>query len=187
LTDAADDPVELNPADQIRVAHECQVTPKQSLQWREHLRDYNVEVLFEQFGRPGFKVPEERQSESDIDEFQGHMLEAFRLRGRATKLGYTRGQAQDGGWFFDYRKRFPTLGIEAVIEFTGNGLPEENRNVALTLLHFDRIIEGESFGANAKMTLSEAPPVLVSECWNDIRAIAAEGTGFDREWQKAQQ
>jgi len=188
LTDVADDPVKLEAEDLIRVAHECQVTPEQSQAWRQHFKDYNVETLFDQFGRQNFKLSEENQNETDVADFQGHVLEAFKLRGRANKLGYTRGQAQDGGWFFDYHKRFPTLGIEATIEFTGNGMPEENRTVALTILHFDRVAEGgESFGGASKMMLSEVPSVLLSECWNDIRAIAAEGTGFDPAWEKKTQ
>src|SRR6185503_12571982 len=36
LTDVDDAPVTLNGEDQIRVAHECQVTPGQSLAWRQH-------------------------------------------------------------------------------------------------------------------------------------------------------
>jgi hypothetical protein len=113
------------------------------------------------------------------------MLEAFKLRGRATKLGYTRGQAQDGGWFLDYHKRFPTLGIEAVLDFTGNSLPEENRTVALTGFHFERVAgEGEPAFGGHKMSLGEVPAVLLSECWNDVRQIAAEGTGFDPDWEK---
>jgi hypothetical protein len=28
------------------------------------------------------------------------------------------------------------------------------------------------------------PPVLLSECWNDLRQIAVAGTGFDPEWAK---
>jgi hypothetical protein len=119
---------------------------------------------------------------------RGHLIEAFKLRGRANKLGYTRGQAQDGGWFFDYHKRFPTLGMEAVIEFTGNGLPEENRTVALTALHFERVgSEGDAMMSGGRMALGEVPPVLLSECWNDIRQIAAEGPGFDAEWEKKTQ
>ncbi len=188
LTDVTDDPVTLGADDLIRVAHECQVTPEQSQAWRQHFKDYNVETLFDQFGRQNFNLSEENRNESDVADFQGHVLEAFKLRGRANKLGYTRGQAQDGGWFFDYHKRFPTLGIEATIEFTGNGMPEENRNVALTILHFDRVAEGgESLGGVSKMMLSEVPSVLLSECWNDIRAIAAEGTGFDPAWEKKTQ
>ncbi len=184
LTDAADNPVELKTDDQIRVAHECQVTGEESKTWREHLKDYDVETLFEQFGRPNFDLKEAHKNETDLEDFQGHLLEAFKLRGRATKLGYSRGQAQDGGWFFDYHKRFPTLGIEAVIEFSGNGLPEENRTVALTLMHFDRVAESESGNQKEKMLLSEVPAVLLSECWNDLRIIAAEGPGFDPDWEK---
>lgn len=188
LTDANDDPVTLSPEESIRVAHECQVTPEQSLAWRQHLKDYEVEPLFEQFGRPNFNLVEERKQKDELSDFRGHVLEAFKLRGRANRLGYTRGQAQDGGWFFDYHKRFPTLGIEAVLEFTGNGLPEENRKVALTTLHFERAAaEGEPVNPGSKMALGEVPPVLLSECWNDIRQIAAEGSGFDPEWEKKTQ
>ncbi len=184
LTDVEDNPVTLKPDELVRVAHECQVTPEQSLAWRQHLKDYDVEPLFEQFGRPNFDLPEERKQDDELTDFRGHMLETFKLRGRATKLGYSRGQAEDGGWFYTYHKRFPTLGMQAIIEFTGNGLPEENRQIALTMLRFERVApEGEA-GAGGKMSLGEVPAVLLTECWNDIRQIAAEGPGFDADWEK---
>ena len=188
LTDANDDPVTLAPEDLIRVAHECQILPAQSQTWRQHFKDYEVEPLFEQFGRPNFDLTDERKQDDELADFRGHVLEAFKLRGRAGKLGYTRGQAQDGGWFYDYHKRFPTLGIEAVLEFSGNGLPEENRTVALTTFRFQRVApEGEPSVGGAKMCLGEVPPVLLSECWNDLRQIAAEGPGFDPDWEKKSQ
>ncbi len=188
LTDSNDDPVTLEPESPIRVAHECLVTPEQSLAWRQHLKDYEVEPLFEQFGRPNFLLEEERRQQDDLTDFRGHILEAFKLRGRANKLGYTRGQAQDGGWFFDYHKRFPTLGIETILEFTGNGLPEENRMVALTSMRFERAAgEGEANHSGAKMALGQVPDVLLSECWNDLRQIAGEGSGFDPDWEKKTQ
>jgi hypothetical protein len=34
------------------------------------------------------------------------------------------------------------------------------------------------------MPLGEVPDVLLCESWNDVRALAAEGTGFDPEWEK---
>ena len=78
--------------------------------------------------------------------------------------------------------------MEAVLEFTGNGLPEENRTVALITFRFERVApEGEPVIGGAKMSLGEVPPVLLSECWNDIRQIAAEGPGFDPEWEKKTQ
>jgi hypothetical protein len=188
LTDASDEPVELQPEDPICIAHECHVAPEQSLAWRQHLKDYEIEPLFEQFGRSSFELTDERKCEDELTDFRGHLIEAFKLRGRANKLGYTRGQAQDGGWVLDYHKRFPTLGIEAVIEFTGNGLPEENRTVALISLRIERVaMESEPGREKGKMPLGEVPSVLLSECWNDLRKIAAEGPGFDPDWEKITQ
>ena len=184
LTDAADEPVLLKDGEVVRIAHECQVTPEQSQTWREHLKDYEVEPLFEQFGRQNFTASQEQLQATELMDFHGHLLEAFKLRGRATKLGYSRGETQDGGWFYNYQKRFPTLGILVVLEFTGNSLPEENRTAALTEFHFDRFGPEAQIGEGAKMALSEVPAVLLSECWNDLRQIAAEGTGFDPDWEK---
>ena len=36
----------------------------------------------------------------------------------------------------------------------------------------------------SKLPLSKVPAALLSECYNDVRQMAAEGTGFDPEWQK---
>jgi len=120
----------------------------------------------------------------EIAEFLGYIVKAFALRNRLTRLGYTRGAAQDGGWFFDYHKAFPRLGLKAVIEFTGNGLPEENRTVALQRLYFVRKEADGEPSIPQEVTLGELPRVLLSECWNDIRMAAAEGPGFTADWEK---
>ena len=120
----------------------------------------------------------------EITDFVGHIVKAFSLRNRLTRLGYTRGAAQDGGWFSDYHKTFARLGLEAVIEFTGNSLPEENRTVALQRLYFARKASGEDASVPQEVTLGELPKVLLSECWNDIRMAAAEGSGFAADWEK---
>jgi hypothetical protein len=31
------------------------------------------------------------------------------------------------------------------------------------------------------------PPILLSECYDDLRSIAAAGSGYDPEWQKKSQ
>jgi len=188
LTGAADEPIELQPDARIRLAHECLVTQEQSLAWRQHLKDYEVAPLFEQLGRPYFELREGRILDDELTDFRGHLIEAFKLRGRAGKLGYTRGQAQDGAWFIDYHKQFPTLGMKAIIEFTGNGLPEENRTVALISFYIERVaMENETGGSIGKIPLGDVPAVLLSECWNDLRQIAAEGSGFDPDWEKKTQ
>lgn len=185
LTDAQDEPLTLGAEDRIHLVHASLMPAEVVKVWTQHLADYEVEPLFNQLAAASFTLTEERKAETELTDFLGHVLESFKLRGRATKLGYTRGQAQDGGWFYTYHKRFSTLGLEAIIEFTGNSLPEENRKVALQRLAFERVIPGESAGLGAnRMPLSEVPAVLLCECWNDLRALAAEGSGFDSNWEK---
>lgn len=69
------------------------------------------------------------------------------------------------------------MGLTAVIGFTGNPLPEQNRLVALTTLRFD------APGGEA-VELSQVPAILLSETYHDLRQIAAQGSGFDPDWQE---
>ncbi len=110
------------------------------------------------------------------------MIESFKLRGTATRLGYQRGAAQDGGWFLTYEKAYREAGLVAEIEFTGSPLPEESRLVALQALSF-RKLRGDG-GAGGQVALGDVPPVLLAECWRDLHDVAAKGTGFDPDWQK---
>jgi hypothetical protein len=177
LTDADDNEVQVPANARVRVAHDSLLSAEQVALWQAHLADYEVVPLFQQLGKGVYSLPAAQAQADSIDDFEGHLIETFALRNRALKLGYTRGAAEDGGWFFVYEKRFPTLGIVAAIEFTGNGLPEENRTVALLKLSF-------SGAQGGRMSLGKVPKVLLSECYNDLRLVAAEGSGFDPEWQK---
>jgi HEAT repeat protein len=184
LTDHHDEEVRVDAESIICLAHEETLPPSERAAWMQHFSDYKVEPLFQQFGKATFSLPENLKEAGEITEFLGHIVKAFSLRNRLTRLGYTRGAAQDGGWFFDYRKTFPRLGLEAVIEFTGNGLPEENRTVALQRLHFVRKRPDGEPSMPQEVALGELPRVLLSECWNDIRMAAAEGPGFAADWEK---
>ena len=130
-----------------------------------------MQPLFPQLGEP-WTLPAEQRKETGIDEFKGYLLEAFALRGRAAKLGWTRGAAEDGGVFSPIHKHFPGLGLLARLEFTGNTLPEANRTVALLGLAFER--------GGRRMALREVPPVLLGECRDDLAAIAAQGPDTTR-------
>ena len=89
-----------------------------------------------------------------IDDRAGHIIEAFKLRSAAQKLGYERAQAEDGGWFTQYIKPFAGIGINAVIEFTGSPLPEENRAVALIETKFVRARKGQRSGYGSQIALT---------------------------------
>jgi hypothetical protein len=184
LTSRDDDALALPDTARVRIAHDSNMPADEVLAWQQHLVDYAIKPLFTQFGKGSFKLPADRATASELKDFEGHMLETFSLRGRATKLGWSRGPTEDGGWFFSYDKRFPTLGLQAVIRFTGNGLPESNRAVALESLSFERTGASTGYGGSHKIGFDKVPAVLLSECYDDLRLIAAEGKGFDPEWQK---
>jgi hypothetical protein len=183
LTDNDDNPVEPAGDARVRIAHDSNLPAADVEKWQQHLKDYEVKPLFQQFGKGTWTLPEAKRRDTAVTDFEGHLIEAFALRGRANKLGYQRGSTEDGGWFMTYEKRFPTLGLAAIIEFTGNPLPEENRTVGLIKLSFVST-QGSNDYNRPDLALSEVPPVLLSECYNDMRLIAADGTGFDPEWQK---
>jgi hypothetical protein len=187
LTDNEDNEVKLKADDGIRLAHGALLPEAEGAKWLRSLKDYEVEPLFEQFGGKNFALDEEGGRKTELTDFEGHMLGSFKLRSRATKLGYTRGQAEDGGWFYTYHKTFPSLKIQAVIEFTGNVLPEEERTVALRALRFTTLQDNaqDNYGySDHPLPLGEVPGVLVSEAWNDMKKMADDGTGFEPEWEK---
>lgn len=187
LTNEKDEAVTLPEDALIRLAHTGNTPAELGAAWLQHFADYDVEPLFAQFGRPAYNLPENKKNDTDVKDFEGHVLTTFKMRGKATKLGYVRGDAEDGGWFYQYRKPFSTLGLQAVVEFTGSPLPEEDNPCALTQLYFTAIKgdrESSYSWMPAKLPLSKVPPVLLSECFNDLRQMAAEGSGYDPKWQE---
>jgi len=184
LTNFEDDEVTLSAGIAIREGHDETLGADVCKAWLQHFSDYKVEPLFQQFGKERFEISEDMKEATEITDFFGYVVKAFSLRNRLTRQGYTRGAAQDAGIFYEYKKTFLSLGIEAVIEFTGNSLPEENRTVALQRLRFGRKPLEGALSILEEITLGELPRVLLTECWNDFRMAAAEGTGYAEDWEK---
>ena len=186
LTDEQDAQVAVIAEARLRLAHGSLVLRETSAAWLQHFADYEVEPLFTQFGRSRYVLPETRQDATVLADFEGYLIEAFKLRGQATRLGYTRGATQDGGWFYEYEKMLTGMGTKVVIRFSGNGMPEENRTVALISLHFAPTA-GEPGGFSFDqpgIPLRDVPGVLLSESYHDLATIAAAGTGYDADWQR---
>ncbi|WP_068081437.1 DUF4132 domain-containing protein [Novosphingobium rosa] len=181
-SDAGDDEVEIGAFAQIRLAHSSLLGAGEIAGWRTHLADYAVAAPFDQLGRDLPVLTQGQGRQRSIADREGWMIETFKLRGAATKLGYQRGQAQDGGWFLTYEKTYRDAGLVAEIEFSGSPLPEENRASALQGLSFRKLrMNG---GGGGLVVLDDVPPVLLAESWRDLHDIAEKGTGFDPEWNK---
>ena len=98
----------------------------------------------------------------------------MKIRGRATKRGFTRGATEDDYWFGEYHKVLLGSGLRVVIEFTGSELPEQNIPATVKCLWFER--EGR------RLKLSDVPPILLAESYADYIHIAEAGT-FDPQWE----
>ncbi len=180
-TDAADEDVDIEVFSTIGLAHGALIDDADTQAWKQHLQDYEVKPLFKQFGRTLLSIDKPQQSMTVIDDRKGWVTDTFTIRGEASKLGYERGEAMDAGYFNEYKKSFQSAGILAVIEFSGNCLPEENVPAAMISLSFERYSAGRRTGGTLK--LSEVPPVLLSECWNDYRSMVAKAA-FDENWEQ---
>ena len=148
--------------------------------WREHLADYEVAPLFDQLG---VTLPDLPAGAVRISDHKGWLTDSFSIRGRATKLGWSRSAAEDAGWFTAYTKAYPSLGITAEIQFTGAFLPEENIAAAVTDLEFRRT---GTWGASGLVPLADLPPVLVAESYRDYVTVAEAGA-FDPDWERRSQ
>lgn len=179
LTDVDDNAVSVADTAKVRIAHEFTLPTELSARWQQHLADYKIIPLFSLFGRGVYRLPADLHEAQELKDFEGYVLPNFNLRSRVQKLGYAR--ANNGeSWFTDYRKTYRTLGLAAMIEFSGSSFPEENKPVALISLKFVRI-DGDY---EESLTMDQVPGLLLSECYQDLRLLAAESKGFDADWVK---
>jgi hypothetical protein len=186
LTDVDDEAVKLDKEDQLALAHDITAPKKAATAWVAHLGDYKVEPLFEQFGKPGVTLSAEDKEKTEWTEFLGHMSTAFTLAKVASARGYHRGPLIEGNFFCEYRKRIAGLKLEVCLEFTGEVLEEEKVDSPIAmkrLLFFYQDGSPMNF-TDEVMKMGKVPPVLFHECWNDLRAAALAGGGFDPEREK---
>ncbi|MEQ1695264.1 MAG: DUF4132 domain-containing protein [Hyphomicrobiaceae bacterium] len=177
-TDSDDNAVPLDGFAAVRLAHRALMSANDAKTWLAHLKDYEIDALFPQFVRPIYALDDAHKAAVAIEERKGWMIESLKLKSAATKLGYQTGEVGDGGSYMDYVKRFST-GLTINVGFTGSymGAGTEKIEAALTELTFTK-------GRGKQIKLADVPPVLMSEAIGDLHALAAAGTGFDKDWQK---
>ncbi|MFC4160659.1 DUF4132 domain-containing protein [Chitinimonas lacunae] len=179
LIDVEDDEIELGEGT-LRLAHAALLAPEAVKAWLRHFKDYKLKPLFPQLNRSLPELSDPRGQ--TIKDRQGWLSDAFTLRGHFNKLCYLRGEAWDGGFFCQYYKPFQAAGLRAVIEFSGNCLPEENVTAALKALYFERL-DDHAYQPD-KVVLAEVPPVLLAEVYADYHQLADACAGFEPDWEK---
>ena len=158
------------------VAHDSNLAPNSVAAWQAHLADYEVTPLFQQFGKGSFELPDEQANGPGARRLQGaHGRGVRAARPRRRSSATSAGRPRTAAGSTPTTSASPRSGIEARSAFSGNGLPEENRTVALTRSRFRR------HGAGGRQLGDAAvggAAILLSEAWNDLRLIAADGLGL---------
>ncbi len=167
----------------IKLAHANLVGEQEAAAWRKHLSDYEIKPAFKQLRVDLPIIPDELEELNEIDDRKGYMIDSIQLQKAAYSYGYERGTIEEYGYFYSYRRRYPSVNLVAQIYFTGSPLPETNMPTAITHLSFADG-SGNDYHTAEVIALKDVPPVLLVETLADYHAIAASGTGFDPDWQK---
>jgi hypothetical protein len=184
LVDADDDDVTPSEHAMISVAHKQTLGAEQGAAWDRHFTDYEITPLFSQFNRPS---PVLAPKQTVFREFRGHMHNDGSLRGQMNRYAWELGPPMDAGIVGELIKRVPAAGLTAVLTLEG-GIPAGAYDVgswpcALSDLFFvpSRV---SYYQPSDAVPLEEVPPILLTEFYAEVRAMADAGTGFDPESSK---
>jgi hypothetical protein len=183
-----DEDVTLPDDARVSLVHAATLAEEDVAAWRGHLADYEITPLFDQglgadAPADADLLPDLPDTADTIKTREGWLSDSFTIRGRATKLGYARSQAEDAGWFDAYRKEYASLGLTVEIEFTGAFLPEENITAAVRQLVFRRT---GTWGERGRLALRDVPKALLAVSYRDYLTVA-DGGVFDPDWEKKSQ
>ena len=143
-----EDEFELPESCRIGLAHPIDLDDKTLSAWKEQLSDYEVIQPIKQLERPVYRVKEDEKGLLDLERFSGKSINALTLLGRATKLGWNKGSAQDAGLFYVFYREditekvklpdggFGLLGTAAELHFSGCYIAVENEDVTLENVRF---------------------------------------------------
>lgn len=178
LINLDDDEITLDSTNQVKLAHAVLIDAETIQAWQAHFKDYKIKPLFDQMSH---KLPE-LNDKNYIDDHKGWITDTFTLRGVLNKLGYQRATIEDGGSFDRYYKAYDSLGLSAVIGFSGSYVPEENIDAVLYDLSFEE--QTARSWQDDKISLKDIAKVLLAESYADYLQVANACRGFDEQWQK---
>lgn len=194
LTDASHETFTLPEAGSIGIVHPLELTAEQRQAWLSHLVDYNVVPPFAQLERPVVRLAPDQEHTRVSSEFDRIELNAMTFRGRAERLGWSRGSVVDAGGVNYYYKQFPAAGVDVFIALEGmyvgidmysditlgDVVFVKHRSVEIGSYTYD-----EPSGENDErvMPFGAVPAIAFSEAMGDLVKIAgksgtqaAEGT-----------
>lgn len=119
LTNANDEAFTPPATGHVGIVHPLELTTDQRQGWLKHLADYNVIPPFAQLERPVVTLKLGQEQTRVSNEFDKIELNAMTFKGRAERLGWSRGSVVDAGGINYYHKQFPAAGVDVFIGLEG--------------------------------------------------------------------
>jgi len=192
LTDASDTAFVLPQHCFVGIVHPLELTESSRQAWLTHLADYDVAPPFPQLERPAVTVQETEIPTLFGQSVAGTKLNGMTFKGRAERLGWTRGSVCDAGCINYYLKTFPAAGVDVFVStegmFVGMDMYSE---IELDKVFFVRhgSVEIASYTydepADAQdprlVRFGDVPAIAFSEAMGDLARIAGKPETKDAE------
>lgn len=156
----------------VRLAHGTLLSSDVERNAAEHLRDYEVDVLFPQLYRTAIEVA---AGERLLDVVAGTTLSANKLAAQARSRGWQVADTNGSGSSVGVCARFPDQGLQAILAVEGGlhlgGYDYIDYDCTLSNLY---VVELGTFdyGEHVAVDLSSLSPVLLSELVHEVQVIA---------------
>ena len=143
--------LDLPESGEIGLVHPLELTEEQLAGWRSQLEDYEISQPFPQIEREVFRPTDEELSSESLSRFNDIKLNSLTLIGRMTRLGWIKGRAGDGAYFYEFYRddisgkkvmsdgSVTLSGVRTQLSFSGcdiSGYDREGEEVTITGVSF---------------------------------------------------
>ena len=150
-----------------------------------HLADYEISPSFPQLERPVVHLAPDRAGKKSLSEYAGTSINGMTFKGRADRLGWTRGSVVDGGGISTYTKSFPAAGVDVFLGLDGMYVGiDTSTEIKLQDAFFVRSgsVKTGSYTYDEPgdendprvLPFGQVPPIVYSEVLGDLHKIAGK-------------
>jgi hypothetical protein len=185
LTRAVDEAYVLPKSGSVGLVHPLELSATDRQAWQTSLADYEIEPPFRQLDRPVVLLPADRAEQKVLKDFEGASVNAMTFKGRAERLGWSRGSVCDGGGITSYFKTFPAAGVDVFLGLEGMYIGiDMYSDIKLDDAMFVRsgsvktgsyvYDEPSNDKDNRLLRFADVPPIVYSEVLGDLQKIAGK-------------
>lgn len=149
-----------SPRARMSLVHGSLMDAQEAQAWREHLADYEVSPLFDQFSAT---APQAAPGQISFEERRGRRVSVRELHRELRARGYLK-SSHHLAWGEEYQKEFPIADLRVVIRIDGGGGPDQT-----AVMDDMTIVRGRH---DRPVPFGDIPPVLLAEAHADYLACA---------------